>query len=50
MGMFGMSLADVGNYLSADEAMRGKMDQLTKGIPLDSLNNELADWIQEGYD
>jgi len=50
LGMFGMSLADVGNYLSADEAMRGKMDQLTKGIPTDSLNNELADWIQEGYE
>ena len=26
------------------------MDQLTKGIPTDSLNNELADWIQEGYE
>jgi L-fucose isomerase-like protein len=25
------------------------MDQATKGIPLDSLNNQLADWITAGY-
>jgi len=50
MGMFGMALADIPNYLSADEAVRGKMDQMTKGIPTDSLSNELSDWIQEGYE
>ena len=50
MGMFGMSLADLPNYLSADEATRGKMDKLTKGIPTDSLKDELGDWIQEGYE
>jgi biopolymer transport protein ExbD len=50
MGMFGMSLADLPKYLSADEATRGKMDKLTKGIPTDSLKDELGDWIQEGYE
>jgi biopolymer transport protein ExbD len=50
MGMFGMSLADLPNYLSADEATRGKMDKLTKGIPTDSLKDELGEWIQEGYE
>jgi hypothetical protein len=50
MGMFGMDLANLSNYLNADESTRAKMDQLTKGIPTDSLKNELSDWIQEGYE
>jgi biopolymer transport protein ExbD len=50
MGMFGMDLANLSNYLNADESKRAKMDELTKGIPVDSLKNELADWIQEGYE
>jgi biopolymer transport protein ExbD len=50
MGMFGMDLANLGTYLKEDEAVRAKMDQMTKGIPTDSLKNELAEWIQEGYE
>jgi hypothetical protein len=50
MGMFGMDLANLGTYLKEDEAVRSKMDQMTKGIPTDSLKNELAEWIQEGYE
>jgi biopolymer transport protein ExbD len=48
--MFGMDLANLGTYLKEDEAVRAKMDQMTKGIPTDSLKNELAEWIQEGYE
>lgn len=49
MSMFGMPVASLSKYLSADESDRAKMDQVTPGIPTDSLKNELADWIQEGY-
>jgi biopolymer transport protein ExbD len=50
LGMCGMPLNYLGEYLSADEKKRAALDEQTKGIPTDSINNELGDWIQSGYD
>ncbi len=49
MSMIGMPMKDIKNYLKADEKGRKVMDEASKGIPLDSANNELANWIMEGY-
>lgn len=49
MGTFGQPLELMAQYLSADADMKTVMDDNGKGIPLDSLNNQLGDWIQEGY-
>jgi len=38
-------------YIKGDEKVRKSMDdRKDAGIPLDSLNNQLGDWIQEGYE
>jgi biopolymer transport protein ExbD len=50
MGMFGMPIASLEQYVNGDEKVKASMDAQTKGIPMDSLNNEMADWIQEGYE
>lgn len=50
LGSMGMPIAMLPNYLKADQKQREAMDKETKGIPLDSLNNELGDWIQEGFE
>lgn len=50
MGMFGMPVSQLSQYVNADEKSKLAMDNQTEGIPTDSLNNELADWIQEGYE
>ncbi len=49
MTMFGQPMKDMKAYLNAGERERKVMDDATKGIPTDSLNNELANWIMEGY-
>jgi len=49
LGMFGMPLNSLGQYLSGDEKTRASLDQITPGIPVDSLNNELGDWIMSGF-
>ncbi|MFN8699326.1 MAG: ExbD/TolR family protein [Flavobacteriales bacterium] len=50
LGMFGMPIANLEQYVNGDEKVKASMDAQTKGIPMDSLNNEMADWIQEGYE
>jgi len=50
LGTFGMPIGNLGQYVSGDEKTRASLDKQTKGIPTDSLNNELGDWIQEGYE
>jgi biopolymer transport protein ExbD len=50
LGTMGMPMASLPQYVSADERTRAALDKQTKGIPTDSLNNELGDWIQEGYE
>ncbi len=49
MGTFGMPVAALPNYINAGEKERMKMDAGAPGIPIDSANNELADWIMQGY-
>jgi biopolymer transport protein ExbD len=43
LSSFGISIKELGPYLDMDSEARKKVVQ--KGIPCDSLNNELADWI-----
>ena len=49
MTMFGQPMKNMKAYLDASEKERKVMDEATKGIPTDSLDNELANWIMEGY-
>jgi biopolymer transport protein ExbD len=50
MATFGQPIARLSQYVKADEKERAKLDAMPDaGIPVDSLDNQLADWIQEGY-
>ena len=49
MGTFGMPVELLGQYINAEDDVKEAMDKAGKGIPLDSLNNQLGSWIQEGY-
>lgn len=42
--VFGVSIQDMKTYLSPTESNEVK-NTLQKGIPIDSLNNQLSDWI-----
>ena len=47
LSSFGVEVKDLPRYLDASEAERLRF-QPQKGVPLDSLNNQLKDWIQIG--
>lgn len=49
LSTIGMSMQNLKPYLSADEAGRKSMNAKTGGIPIDSTNNQLADWIVYGW-
>lgn len=49
-GSLGMPIATLAQYLSADQPTKDAMNKSTKGIPIDSTNNELGDWIMEGFE
>lgn len=49
MGMYGQPLNKLKAYIDADAKGRKQMDQETKGIPADSLDNQLATLITEGW-
>ncbi len=49
MGTFGMPVKDLPSYIDADEKKRVLMDKNALGVPTDSLHNQLADWILQGY-
>ncbi|MBL7941937.1 MAG: biopolymer transporter ExbD [Flavobacteriales bacterium] len=49
MGSFGTPIAQLKDYVMADEGDRADLDKTVSGIPADSLNNELGDWIMAGY-
>jgi biopolymer transport protein ExbD len=49
MGTFGMPVSELPSYINADEKKRAMIDKTAKGIPIDSLHNELAEWILQGY-
>ncbi len=44
----GMPMENMKQYLSASEEGRKELNKQTKGIPTDSLNNQLSDWINFG--
>jgi len=47
LSSFGVEVKDLPRYLDASEAERLRF-QPQKGVPLDSLNNQLKDWITYG--
>jgi biopolymer transport protein ExbD len=49
MGPIGQPLTRLAEYIRGDERARTEMDATTAGIPTDSLNNELGEWITAGY-
>lgn len=51
LGTFGQPIERLEQYIKGDEKLRQAMDvRKDAGIPVDSLNNQLGDWIQEGYE
>lgn len=44
----GMPMENLKQYLNAKEEERKTMNKQTKGIPIDSVNNQLSDWINFG--
>ncbi len=49
MTTIGMPAAKLKEYLSVPDSDRKKMDKATGGIPIDTLNNQLADWVVYGW-
>jgi biopolymer transport protein ExbD len=47
LSSFGVEIKDLPKYLDASESERMKF-QPQKGVPLDSVNNQLKDWINIG--
>ncbi len=51
LGTFGQPVELIERYVKGDEKERQGLDaRKDAGIPVDSLNNQLGDWIQEGYE
>lgn len=48
MTTFGMTVQQLKEYLPLDETKRKEFMRQSKGIPYDSLNNQLGDWIRFG--
>jgi len=48
LSSFGVPMASMKQLLNAKENERTAINKQTKGIPADSLQNELADWINYG--
>ena len=49
MNVVGQPMSNMATYLKGGEKERTAMDAATKGIPSDSTDNQLANWIMEGY-
>ncbi len=49
MSEFGVPVNQVIQYVRGGEKERLAMDKATIGIPVDSANNQLADWIFYGW-
>ncbi len=48
MTTFGMTVQQLKQYLPLDEEKRKEFMKQSQGIPYDSLNNQLGDWIRFG--
>ena len=49
MSEFGVPMAQILEYIRGDEKIRLKLDQQAGGIPIDSVNNQLGDWVAFGW-
>lgn len=47
--MFGVPMSQLPEYIRGDEKARAAIDLTSVGIPMDSLNNQLGDWIAYGW-
>ncbi len=47
--MFGVPMSQLTDYIRGDEKIRGEIDRASQGIPMDSTNNQLGDWIAFGW-
>jgi hypothetical protein len=47
MSSFGVSMQNLGKFIDVDPQLREKFP--SSGIPMDSMNNQLRDWIQYGW-
>ena len=45
MASFGIPMKDIQQYIRGNDVIRKKMDATSPGVPIDSLHNELGDWI-----
>lgn len=48
MNMFGQPMDKMKEYINGTETDRTRLDKESKGIPADSLDNQLGDWINFG--
>ena len=48
MTSFGVPMAQLKQYINMSDAERDAANKKVKGIPMDSLHNELGDWITYG--
>ncbi|MFM7731595.1 MAG: ExbD/TolR family protein [Flavobacteriales bacterium] len=49
MGTFGQPIDRLAAYIQGDADVKEALDEQSKGIPLDSANNQLGQWIIQGY-
>lgn len=49
MGTFGQPIDRLAAYIHGDADTKEALDKESKGIPLDSANNQLGQWIIQGY-
>ncbi|MBI4945751.1 MAG: biopolymer transporter ExbD [Bacteroidetes bacterium] len=46
---FGVPMTQLPAYIRGNEKERAAMDRASMGIPMDSVNNQLGDWIAYGW-
>ncbi len=46
---FGVPMSQLAEYIRGDENARAAIDRSSVGIPMDSVNNQLGDWIAFGW-
>ncbi len=44
---FGLPISQLGSYLSVEKEERKQLNAQQPGVPIDSLNNQLIDWVLE---